>query len=140
MTFEIVLLNKDAKIPQKGTQKSAGFDLYSSEELIIKPKTRSLVSTGIKISIPDDCYGQIAPRSGLSLKGIDIGAGVIDSDYRGEIKILLLNNSENDFKVEIGSKIAQIIFKKIYNSFTFQVVDVLDETFRGSNGFGSTGV
>jgi len=99
-----------------------------------------LVSTGIALGIPEGNYGRIAPRSGLSYKnGIDIGAGVIDSDYTGEIKVLLINISNEPFEVEVGDRIAQIIIGK-YLVTEIEEVEKLDESERGDAGFGSTGV
>jgi dUTP pyrophosphatase len=138
--FKVALCHPDAKCPQRKTPGSAGFDLYACENKVIPSQHRSLVSTGLKIQIPEDCYARIAPRSGLSVNEIDVGAGVVDSDYRGELKVLLCNNSTNDFHVDKGDRIAQLVIEKIYKD-DFMVVeeDVLENSLRGEGGFGSTG-
>lgn len=97
------------------------------------------VPTGISITVPIYCYARIAPRSGLTFKyGIQVGAGVIDSDYTGEIKVILFNHGENDFIIKTGDRIAQLIFEKIVTN-ELQEVEELVQTDRGSGGFGSTG-
>jgi len=134
-------LVQDAKTPTHGSALSAGYDLYSSESTIVKPGDRSLVSTGLAIQVPPGCYGRIAPRSGLAVKyGIDVGAGVIDEDYRGHVKVLLFNHGKEDFRISKGDRIAQLILEIIALRGIVKVVDELTETTRGINGFGSTGV
>lgn len=138
MDLKIQLLSKFAKIPEKGSMYSAGYDLVSIEEFELKPMERHLFKIGIKMSIPAGIYGRIAPRSGLAFKnGIDVMAGVIDSDYRGEIGVLLINLSSDIKKIITGDKIAQIIFES-YNNVNITVSDTLDKTERETNGFGST--
>lgn len=132
-------LNSSAKMPTKASSGSAGYDIYSSEEIIILPNQRRLVDVGFSMAFDGNMYARIAPRSGLAVKGIDVGAGVIDSDYRGPVKVLLINNSQTDFKVNIGDRIAQMIFESLAKNTDFQVVDSLDDTKRGVGGFGSTG-
>ena len=96
-----------AELPYKGSALAAGYDLVSSEDISVKSKTRQLVSTGISMAIPGGYYGRVAPRSGLAVKNfIDVGAGVIDSDYRGEVKVLLFNFSDIDFEIKKGDRIA----------------------------------
>jgi dUTP pyrophosphatase len=138
---EVKLLNINAEIPTKGSQNAAGYDLYSTEAGVIKPKERRLIKTGLVLEIPSGYYGRIAPRSGLAFKsGIDVMAGVIDSDYRGEIGVILYNSdSYSDFIFGMGDKIAQIIFEKHYD-FDMSLINDLSETKRGDGGFGSTGV
>ncbi|CAD5226148.1 unnamed protein product [Bursaphelenchus xylophilus] len=110
---KVALTNSEARIPTYGSAKAAGMDLYSCEEVVIPARGKSLVSTGIKMEFPAEHYGWVAPRSGLAVKnGIHIGAGVIDEDYRGEIKICLYNFSNNEFKVNIGDRIAQQVLIK----------------------------
>lgn len=140
MSFKIAIVAQHAKLPLS-TIGNAGHDLYACENAIVRAKDRAMVNIGISISIPIDCYGRIAPRSGLAVKnGIQVLAGVIDSSYRGEIKVVLFNSSNEDFTVEIGDRIAQIIFERIYNPALELVgVDDLDDTERGSGGFGSSG-
>jgi dUTP pyrophosphatase len=135
----VKLLSKDAKKPEKQTKQSAGYDLYSAEPLIILKQSRCLCGTHIALEIPKGFYGKIFSRSSLAVKGIDVGAGVIDSDYRGEILVLLVNNSTTkDFTIKKGDRIAQIIFHKSPN-FKMVLVNKLRETERGIGGFGSTG-
>ncbi|KAJ3559362.1 hypothetical protein NM688_g396 [Phlebia brevispora] len=133
-------LSEKAKIPTKGSDESAGFDIYATQECEIAARGQSVVKTDISIALPKGSYGRIAPRSGLAAKnGIDVGAGVIDADYRGEVKVLLFNFSDHVFKVSEGDRIAQLIIEKIENPI-IEEVDDLDVTKRGKSGFGSTGV
>lgn len=139
-----IKLDENAKIPEYGSEYAAGIDLFSSntEDIIIQPKNRKLISTGLYISWDDPkYYMRIAPRSGLSVKNcIDVGAGVIDYDYRGELKILLINNSnDKEFIVSKNMKIAQMIPTKM-TRLNLNITDNLEETVRGNGGFGSTGV
>jgi dUTP pyrophosphatase len=136
----------DAKIPVRGSSHSAGLDLYCcSEDIVLEPNTRHLISTGLKlVSCPENVYLRIAPRSGLSCKGIDVGAGVVDRDYRGEIKILIINNGKDNFTISKHSRIAQMVCEKIlYPNVIVQGLGK-DETSqplvktRGEGGFGST--
>ncbi|OAF68127.1 hypothetical protein A3Q56_04131 [Intoshia linei] len=107
-------LSQHAKQPTQGSKLSAGFDLYSAEKCIVKAKSRQLIKTDISLEIPPGHYGRVAPRSGLAVRNfIDVGAGVVDSDYRGNLSILLFNFSETDFEVKIGDRIAQLIIEKI---------------------------
>ena len=130
------------KLPTYGSEYAAGIDIYSNneEDIIISPKSRKLIPTGLQISWNDSSYYmRLAPRSGLSVKNnIDIGAGVIDYDYRGEIKVLLINNDENnEFIITKEMKIVQMIPTKIIK-LNLNIVDELDDTERGEGGFGST--
>jgi dUTP pyrophosphatase len=138
--MKIKLLSEFSKVPTRANPTDAGADLYSIENVIVPPLERKLISTGISVKIPDGHYGRIAPRSGLAYKnGIDVLAGVIDSEYTGEIKVILYNTDKNNYhKVSLGDKIAQIIIEKHYN-FDFELVDELDQTDRGIKGFGSSG-
>lgn len=136
--WKIRPLTDTAHVPQKGTKGSAGYDLYADEDAEITPWSRQLVSTGISSAIPEGHYGRILSRSSLALKhSIDIGAGVIDSDYRGEIKVLLINSSNEPYRVSQGDRIAQMVIQKVESPHII-TVDVLDETER-KGGFGSTG-
>ena len=139
-----IKLDENAKIPEYGSEYAAGIDLFSNntEDIIIQPKNRKLISTGLYISWDDPkYYMRIAPRSGLSVKNcIDVGAGVIDYDYRGELKILLINNSnDKEFIVSKNMKIAQMIPTRMVR-LNLNITDTLEETVRGNDGFGSTGV
>jgi dUTP pyrophosphatase len=138
--MEVKLLNGNARVPTLGSSGAAGFDIYSTEHAEILSLHRKLISTGISIKLPVGVYGRIAPRSGLAVKnGIHVGAGVIDRDYRGEIKVLLFNLSNETFRVNPGDRIAQLICEH-YETPPIKVVDELDSTERGEGGFGSTGV
>ena len=138
--LKVHLLSPNAKLPIRGSELAAGYDLSSSEDTIVPAGGKALVKTGISISIPKGTYGRIAPRSGLALKhAIGIGAGVIDEDYTGPIGIILFNHGTNDFPIQIGDCVAQLILEQIK---TPPVVEVKgqNETLRGSSGFGSTGI
>jgi len=136
-----MILCENAIQPSKGSPGAAGYDMCAlvENETVIQPGDRKLINTGVKISLPPGCYARIAPRSGLAVLGIDIAAGVIDSDYTGYIHALVVNNSKNPFTVKQGDRIAQMIIEKIMNP-TFLRTDVLNSTNRGDKGFGSTGV
>jgi dUTP pyrophosphatase len=136
--FKVVILNKDAKKPIKADYGCAGYDVFSSEHVVVKQGERKLVPIGIKCEIPRNYYLRVAPRSGLSLIGIDIGAGVIDSSYRGELKVLVINNGIEDFYITPGNKIAQLILERCSNT-VIEITDSLSESERGYGGFGSTG-
>lgn len=132
-------LSDDAFIPQKGSQSAAGYDLVSPIDLIIEPHNKALIPLNIAIAIPEGCYGRIAPRSGLAVKySIDVGAGVIDNDYRGNVGVLLFNLGNNNFYIKRGDRIAQLILEQ-YKDMPIQEVTELPETIRGIGGFGSTG-
>ena len=127
-----------AKLPTRGSDRAAGYDLYSTEEYTLKPLERKLFKTGLSMSIPCGLYGRIAPRSGLACKnGLDTMAGVIDEDYRGDVGVILINLGSIDKKIAVGDKIAQIIFE-YYNVVTFEPTDDLSSTTRNDGGFGST--
>jgi len=137
--MEIKLLHEDAKVPTKERNSDAGYDLYSIENITVNPGMRKVVKTGVAMSILDSVVGLIWPRSGLSVKaGIDILAGVIDSSYRGEIMVCVLNTGSYPVNIKKGDKIAQIIFQPYFN-YKMEEVDELSETDRGERGFGSSG-
>ena len=178
--MQVMLVDPNARVPRKGSEAAAGFDVYAVEDVIIPTRVdvkriyvslallsvvamllpivaivsmlafifllnthippKGLVSTGIRVAIPPSYYGRLAPRSGLALKhGIDVGAGVIDADYRGDVKVLLFNFGTEAFQVRKGDRIAQLIVEKISPDETMTVVDALDDTVRDASGFGSTG-
>ena len=138
--FEVKKLVSHAVIPKRATEGSAGLDISASEDFVIPAHKWNAVPTGIAISVPRDCYARLAPRSGLAYKkGIDVGAGVIDSDYSGEIKVILFNHGDEDFIIHRGDRIAQIIFEKIFINELVEVEE-LNFTKRGDGGFGSTGI
>ena len=133
------LLNENAQSPTKSHNADAGFDLYASEDAIVRCRDRTVVKTGLSLRIPEGMAGLIWPRSGLSVKsGIDVLAGVIDSGYRGEIMVCLYNTSSEVVDIKRGDRIAQIIFQEV-PSTTLILSDDLGASQRGSNGFGSTG-
>lgn len=133
-------LSQDAFLPTRGSSESAGLDLYSPIDTVIEPGKRLLIPLDISISIPSSTYGHILPRSGLALKwGIHVGAGVIDSDYRGNVGVLLFNLGELPFVVKRGDRIAQMVIKP-YEKVEVEEVEEIDDTERGKGGFGSTGV
>ena len=133
-------LSDKAVIPTRGSEWSAGFDLSSAKNCVIPPGGRAVVPTDLAIACPAGTYGRIAPRSGLAVKkGIDVGAGVVDADYRGPVGVVLFNLGQEDFEVKEGDRIAQLVLEKVVMS-PIEVVEQLDETVRGSGGFGSTGV
>ncbi|PKT76480.1 dUTP diphosphatase [Helicobacter winghamensis] len=139
--LKIKLLSPNATLPQYQTSGASGFDLCASENTIIRSKEFALVPTGLSFSFNEKYEIQIRPRSGLALKyGISVlnTPGTIDSDYRGEIKVLLINHSKEDFKVNIGDRIAQAVLCPIEKA-EIEVVEVLENTDRGIGGFGSTG-
>ena len=131
---------KDVKVPNYAHSGDAGLDIYSAEnDYILKPGERKGFSTGIKMEIPDGYVGLIWDKSGLASKyGIKTMAGVIDSTYRGELIIILINSGSEDYLVEKNTKIAQMLIQKIEHA-EIEEVESLNETGRGSGGFGSTG-
>ena len=139
MELLYVKLSARAYAPTRATPLSVGLDLKSADHYIIPPQERILIPTKLKIMIPEGHYGRIAPRSGLALKHrIDVCAGVIDSDNRGEIKILLANQGKDPFEINPGDKIAQLICEKVSLPIAKEVKD-LPDTIRGDHGFGSSG-
>jgi len=137
--LKVKKLSDQATLPERATSGSAGYDLFSAEDCTIHAGMRKIVKTDLSIAIPPNHYGRIAPRSGLSWKkSIDIGAGVIDFDYRGPVGMLLVNNSTNDFEVKKGERVAQLLLERVSVPDVVEVDD-LDDTARGQKGFGSTG-
>ena len=107
------------------TSGSAGYDLHSSEGSVTAPHSRQLVATGIAITVPAGTYGRIAPRSGMSVKhSIDVGAGVIDEDYKREVKVLLINHSDKEYHIQTVDRIAQLILEQINTSETKMITDL----------------
>ena len=133
-------LVEHATVPRRATEMAAGYDISASDDAKVPSHGRIAVSTGISIGLPEGTYGRIAPRSGLAYKfGIDVLAGVIDADYRGEVKVILYNSGVHPFVIQKGDRIAQLIIEKIETPEVAVVMDI-DETVRGDGGFGSTGV
>ena len=143
MIVKIKRLNKRGllPLPSYATPGSAGCDLYASEKTIVPAGGTAIVPTGIFLEIPEGYEGQVRPRSGLAAKlGVTVlnSPGTIDSDYRGEVKVIMFNTSKFHCELEVGDRIAQLVFAPVAQA-EFQVVDELSETDRGSGGFGSTG-
>ena len=139
--LKVKKLNKLAEIPQYQTDEAAGFDLHSIEDIVIAPNERKLIGTGLSFEIPKGYEIQIRPRSGLAYKhGITVlnSPGTIDSDYRGEIKVLLINHSNESFEIKVGERIAQAVIQAVIQA-NFEEVEELNDTTRGAGGFGSTG-
>jgi dUTP pyrophosphatase len=141
MPLGVKKLSYDAILPTRGSDRSVGYDLYSSVDAVVPCQSGNvLVGTGIAISIPDGLYGRVAPRSGLAVKHcINVGAGVIDPDYTGEVKVVLFNHGDKDFEVKKGDRIAQLILERCETPM-IKEIGLLEETLRGSDGFGSTGL
>jgi dUTP pyrophosphatase len=138
-SLQVKLLSDKATLPSKANRFDAGFDLYASESVSIDPESRELIGTDIAVAIPNGHVGLIWPRSGLAVKqGIDVFAGVIDAEYRGEVKVCLYNSSNDIVELLEGDRIAQLLIQKVDNFFIRKVLE-LDDTDRGSGGFGSSG-
>lgn len=137
MKIQFKLNHKDAQLPKRGTQGAAGFDLYAPERVDIPAGASYLVDTGVSMAIPENWMGQINPRSSMAVKRIRVGARIIDSDYRGNVKINLHNDSDETYEIVKGDRIAQICFMQVLTDFI--EVDELDDSERASGGFGSTG-
>ena len=147
MSFEVQIKrfagNEDIELPRKMSELASGFDLYAAvtEDLVLQPGARALVPTGIAVAMPGGLEAQIRPRSGLALKhGITClnTPGTIDADYRGEIKVLLINLGQEPFAIKRNERIAQMVFQTV-PEVALTKVDELSETERGAGGFGHTG-
>ena len=130
-------------LPQYATEQSAGMDLRANldEPVVMKPLERCLIPTGLYISLPKGFEAQVRPRSGLAIKqgiGVLNSPGTIDADYRGEIRVILVNLSSEPFTIQDGERIAQMVIAR-HEQVEWEQVDVLDETERGAGGFGHTG-
>merc|ERR1719415_310269 len=137
--LQIAVLSENATIPTRGSARAAGYDLYSAEDATIPARGKGLVKTDLQIKVPHGTYGRVAPRSGLAWKHhIDIGAGVVDEDYRGNVGVVMFNHASVDFEVKAGDRIAQLVCEKISYP-VIKEMKTLDETDRGEGGFGSTG-
>ena len=143
LKVNIMVLNKSVKVPEYQSSEASGFDLtaYVKDNFIIKPKEYQIIPTGLIMEIPKGYEGQIRPRSGLAAKNsISVlnTPGTIDSDYRGEIKVILYNHGDNDFLINNKDRIAQMILTPVIK-MNLEETDTLPETVRGEDGFGSTG-
>jgi dUTP pyrophosphatase len=138
-TLNFKRLDPRAVLPTRGSAAAAGLDLYSIEDINLQPHQRVLARTGIAVAIPHGFYGRVAPRSGLAVKnGLDVLAGVIDSDYRGELCCALLNTGNEPIQLAQGSRLCQLIIEQIITPTPIWS-DELEDTSRGAGGFGSTG-
>jgi len=132
-------LSDNAYAPTKGSARAAGYDLRSAYDCIIPAKGKAIVKTDIQIRVPEGTYGRIAPRSGLAAKHhIDVGAGVVDEDYTGNVGVVLFNHAAEEFSIAKGDRIAQLVCEKIEYPM-LEECESLQGTDRGSGGFGSTG-
>ena len=128
MSLGVKKLCYDAIVPTRGSDGAVGYDLYSSEDVVVPCQAgRALVGTGITVVLPPGVYGRVAPRS-----------GVIDPDYTGEIKVILFNHGENDFEIKKGDRIAQLVLERCETP-PVEEINIVEDTERGSGGFGSTG-
>lgn len=142
VSLKVHRMRDHAKLPSRATDGSVGYDLYATEKKLIPARHRELFDLGITVQLPPGTYGRIAPRSYWSTAhGIDVGAGVIDRDYRGEVRVLLFNHSTTAFQVEKGDRIAQLILERVCTPDVVEVDDEseLEASERGAGGFGSTG-
>ena len=134
------MLSDTTLIPERASPDAAGYDIYADQSGFIIGGGRLAVSTGWAMEMPVGYYAEIRPRSGLAVKhGIDTLAGVIDSDYRGEVKVVLVNHSDSTFIIKAGDRIAQLVFRK-HEAPNIMIVSELGDSVRGVGGFGSTGV
>ena len=143
MTIRIINNSKN-NLPAYETPYAAGMDLRADVEstIVLKPMERKLIPTGLHIELPENFEAQIRPRSGLAFKhgiGIVNSPGTVDADYRGEIKVLLINFSDTDFEINVGDRIAQMVVAK-HEKVEWEQVEELSETSRGTGGYGHTGV
>lgn len=133
-------LSPNAVLPTRGTPQAAGYDLSSAHDTVVPARGKAIVKTDLSMKVPEGTYGRIAPRSGLAWKHhIDVGAGVIDADYRGAVGVVLFNHGDKDLVIAQGDRIAQLVLEKIAIAEVVEV-ESLDATERGAGGFGSTGV
>ena len=134
-------LSENAVLPVRGSGLAAGYDLASAEDIVIPARGKAIAKTDLAMAIPLGHYGRIAPRSGFSWKKhTDIGAGVIDADYRGNVGVVIFNHSDEDISVSQGDRVAQLIIEQISTPVVEDVEGDLDDTQRGEGGFGSTGM
>eukprot|EP00995_Heteronema_vittatum_P008244 NODE_3423_length_669_cov_323.929032_g2143_i1.p1 GENE.NODE_3423_length_669_cov_323.929032_g2143_i1~~NODE_3423_length_669_cov_323.929032_g2143_i1.p1 ORF type:complete len:175 (+),score=53.51 NODE_3423_length_669_cov_323.929032_g2143_i1:61-525(+) len=141
MALLVKKLSAAATIPVRGSAHAAGYDLSSAHDIVIPARGKAIVKTDLAICCPDGTYGRVAPRSGLAAKHhLDVGAGVIDADYRGNVGVVLFNHAAEDFPVKTGDRVAQLILERIVTPAVEEVQEDLPDTVRGAGGFGSTGV
>jgi dUTP pyrophosphatase len=139
-SLRVKRLSDNAILPTRGSEWSAGYDLSAAKAVTIPVGGRSIVPTDLSIACPAGTYGRIAPRSGLTVKhGIHVGAGVIDADYRGPVGVVLFNLGDQEFCIQPGDRIAQLVLEQILMA-PVEEVEELGATVRGAGGFGSTGI
>ena len=138
MLLKVKRIHEDAKLPVYGHKGDAGMDLFACVQKTLPPLQPAAVPTGIQIAVPENHVGLIWDKSGISLQGVHRLAGVVDSGYRGEVKVVLINLSREQIVIEKGMKIAQMLIQPV-SAVTVKETDNLDKTVRGENGFGSTG-
>lgn len=131
-------LNPDAAVPALGTEQAAGYDLTTPAAVTLKPGERTTIPLGFALGLPADLHGRIESRSGLALKGLVVLTGVIDADYRGEVKVIMQNFGDKPHEFAAGDRVAQLVLRPTVHR-SFMPVDALEATTRGSGGFGSTG-
>jgi dUTP pyrophosphatase len=137
--IKVKKLSENATIPKRQTHGSIGYDLHAAQDTFINPRGKAVVATDLIICVPPGHYGRVAPRSGLAARdGIDVGAGVIDPDYRGPVGIVLFNHSDKEFHIKKYDRVAQLILEMASTPDIVEITD-LDQTQRGFGAFGSTG-
>lgn len=142
LTIHIKLLNQDAKLPQKQTQGSAGYDLFAAHDCVIEPKTLGMVKFGFAIAVPFGYEAQIRSRSGLAYRNqvfVLNSPGTVDSDYRGEVAALLMNLSDNAFEIKKHDRVAQMIFAQVNTGNFLTIEEFTQENLDRTGGWGSTG-
>ena len=138
--LQVKILRENAVLPMRGSAGAAGYDLCAASSCVIPSRGKGTLGIGPAVALLAGTYARIAPRSGLAICNfIDVGVGVVDSDYRGKIQVILFNQSAEDFKVQSGDQIAQLILQRIETPQVKKVA-TLDDTDRGAGGFGSTGI
>lgn len=138
MKLTVKKIHEDAKLPRYGHRGDAGLDLFSAIDCVLKGGEVRAISTGIQVAVPEGHVGLIWDKSGISLQNIHRLAGVVDSGYRGELKVVMTNLSAEAFRIEKGMKIAQMLIQPVIKVKVVESAE-LDDTARGANGFGSTG-
>lgn len=137
--IQVVHLSANAKTPVRCSELAAGFDLYSAQDVTVPARGHAIIPTDLQIAVPPGTYGRIASRSGLAaIFGVTVGGGVIDADYRGNVRVILFNHTDQDYLACKGDRIAQLICERILAT-DITLCQTLDNTARGEAGFGSTG-
>lgn len=140
--LHVTRLHENAVVPVRATEGAAGHDLFAAEAAVVPANGRVLIRTGIRVGLPLGTYGRVAPRSGLALKhGLDVLAGVVDEDYKGEVGVVLHNTTGTDYSVSQGDRVAQLIIEEIRHVVVHELADdgTLVTSGRNAGGFGSTG-